>query len=93
MERAIGVLDALQRKAYELYQPESILHAMNDRSLPRAEVELEKLSKQTIADLRESIRNPDTFKLWSFFESGMSFIMPTTSAVGDEDLIDILRRE
>ena len=93
MERAIGVLDSLQRKAYELYQPESILHAMSDRALPRAEVELEKLSKQTIAYLRESIRNPDTFKLWPFIEPGLSFIMPTTSVVGDEDLIDILLRE
>jgi hypothetical protein len=92
MARSVGILDALQRRAYELYEPTSILHAVNNRALSRAEVELEKQSTRTSA-IRECIRNPDAFKLWSFLELGPSLIMPTTSAVGDEDLIDILLRE
>jgi len=93
MARSVGLLDALQRRAYQLYQPESILHAMNNRAPSRAEEELEKQSKRTTAKLRENIHNPDTFKLWSFFGLVPSPIMPTTAAVGDEDLIDILLRQ
>lgn len=93
MARSVGVLDALQRRAYELYNHTGILHAMNNRTLSRAEVALEKRSTRTSANLREYIRNPDTFKLWSIFGLSPSLIMPTTSAVGDEDLIEIMLRE
>jgi len=91
MVRAVDVLDALQGRAYELYKPESTLHAMKDRAPPKAEAEWEKQSKRTTEELLECIRNPDVFHESSPLMPPL--IMLTTSAVGDEDLIDMsLRR-
>ncbi|KAI9458075.1 hypothetical protein HD554DRAFT_2029732 [Boletus coccyginus] len=89
MVRAVDVLDALQGRAYELYKPESTLHAMNDRAPP--EVEWEKQSKRTTEELLECIRNSDVFHESSTLMPPL--IMLTTSAMGDEDLIDMSLRD
>ena len=104
MVRAVEVLDALQGRAYELYKPESTLHAMNDRTPSKAEVEWEKQSKRTTEELLECIRNPDAFHESSPLVPPLTML--TTSAVGDsdevhlpqppqqdEDLIDMSLRE
>jgi len=85
MVRAVDVLDALQGRAYELYKPESTLHAMNDPAPSKAEAEWEKQAVRATVGLLERVRNPDVFH-----ES--SPLMSTTSSVGDEDLIDMSLR-
>lgn len=90
MIRAVEALDALQETAYQLYQSKNALHPMNDRVPSAAEVELEGQSKRTTEELLEYIRNPSVCK-----ESSLSIprlATPTTSEVGDEDLIDMSLR-
>lgn len=91
MVRAIEVLDALQERAFQLYQPKNTLHATNERAPSTAEVELEKQSKRTPEELLDYIRNPNACKESSLLISRLG--TPTTSEVGDEDLIDMSLRE
>jgi len=51
MVRTEDVLDALQRRANELYKPESTLHATNNRPPPQTEAEREKQSRRPTAAL------------------------------------------
>ena len=90
MVKAVDVLDALQRRAYELYQPENALHATNDRAPSTAEAKFEKQSRQTTEELLECIRILGAFSASPRLFS--SHAMPTT-AEGDEDLIEVSLRE
>ncbi|KAF8429445.1 hypothetical protein L210DRAFT_3508516 [Boletus edulis BED1] len=94
MVRAVDVLDALQRRAYGLYQPGSALHATNNGTLSEAEVELEKQSKQTTEELMESARNPRAFRDSTLrIPKTNDLPEPISPGVGDEDLIDMSLRD
>ncbi|KAG8220649.1 hypothetical protein J3R82DRAFT_2917 [Butyriboletus roseoflavus] len=90
MARAVDVLDTLQKRTYELYQHNGILHATNNQALSTAEVHMKKLSKRTTEEVLESIYNPD-----AYHDSTLPIPRkkaPTllhTPAVGDKDLIDM----
>ena len=90
MVRAVDALDALQSRAYELYQPEHALHPTNDRAPPTVEVEFEKQSRRTTEELLQCIRSPDTFNESSRPHPSLKI---STTEVGDEDLIDMSLRE
>ncbi|KAF8551152.1 hypothetical protein OG21DRAFT_1513119 [Imleria badia] len=90
MVRAVDALDALQRRAYEPYQPETASHAINDRAPSTAEVEFEKQSRRTTAEFLESIYNPDTFNESSRPIPSLTMLAPE---VGNEDLIDMSLRD
>lgn len=93
MIRAVDVLDALQRRAFELYQHNDTLHAMNDQAQSTAEVDLEKESKQTTEEVLESVYNPDAFRVSTLpIPRWKALALPPTPAVGDEDLIDMSLR-
>ncbi|KAG8216305.1 hypothetical protein J3R82DRAFT_6371 [Butyriboletus roseoflavus] len=93
MIRAVEVLDALQRRAYELYQHNGTLHAMNDQARSTAEVDLDKHSKQTTEEVLQSVHDPEAFR-----DSTLSIprkkplALPPTPAMGDDDLIDMSLR-
>ncbi|KAI9455505.1 hypothetical protein HD554DRAFT_2324338 [Boletus coccyginus] len=90
MVRAVGVLDALQGRAYELYKPERTLCAINDRAPPKAETEWGRQAVRATVELLERIPNPDVFHESPPLMPPLT--MPTTSSVGDEDLIDMSLR-
>ncbi|KAG8216306.1 hypothetical protein J3R82DRAFT_6372 [Butyriboletus roseoflavus] len=98
MIKAVDALDALQKRAYELYQQNGSLPAMNNfEALSTAEVDLEKQSKQTTEEVLESVHNIDAFRdstLPTPRKKALAPVPPTTPgpAVGDEDLIDMSLR-
>lgn len=94
MVKAVDVLDALQGRAYQLYQPNGALHAMDNQALSTTEVELRKQSKRTTEEVLQSIGDPN-----AFCDSALRIPRrkalpgPTPLGVGDEDLIDLSLRE
>lgn len=92
MVRAVNVLDALQRRAYELHQPGGALHATGDGTPSPVEVELEKESKRTTDEILESARNPEAFNNSTLRIPRTKVLPLPTSRMGDEDLIDMSLR-
>ncbi|KAG9311909.1 hypothetical protein JVU11DRAFT_8170 [Chiua virens] len=88
MIRAIDTLDALQKRACELYK--DALPAMKDLALSKVEEEWEKESRRSTKELVEFTRNPEVFTQGSFM---MPPLIIPISEVGDEDLIDMSLRE
>lgn len=90
--RARNALDALQERSYELYQPNGTLHATNGPTT--VGVDSEKWSKRTTEEVLQSIRSPDTLRFSMLpIPTSKILALPTTLAVGVEDLIDMTLRE
>jgi hypothetical protein len=92
MVRALNALDALHGRAYELYQAGGTLDAMKGPTT--AEEDLDKRSMCTTEEVLQSIRNPDTLRFSMLpIPTKKMLALPTTLAVGVEDLIDMALRE
>ena len=90
MVRAVDVLDALQGRAYELYQLNGT-HVMKNPTI--TEGELGRWSSHNTEGVLESIRSSDTSRRSILpLPTNKVPVLPTALAVGVEDLIDTALR-
>ncbi|KAG8216307.1 hypothetical protein J3R82DRAFT_6373 [Butyriboletus roseoflavus] len=86
MIKAVDVLDALQKRAFELHQHNDTLHAMNDQARSTAEVDLENQSKQTTEEVLQNLSRYHVPQQWETED-----LIDMSLRAGKEQMIEILK--